>query len=142
MKLTHSKDTIVFLFLAAAVIILGEGIFRWGGYWVFVLLLAGHGKVSYWWGFILGILVSLFTGSLLGLVSIFVIIVMGIYGTFSLSIRNNPWIIFVLAVIINLTTDQVLKLGWSPFEILGTFCLIIFLAVLGYFNEDLKLKRL
>lgn len=140
MKQSQSKDIIGKVFLALALLFLGEGIFYWGGYWVLLLLLVSDSSLAYWVGFLVGIAVSALTNSPLGLASGLIVVVLFVYSRVTAKLPANPILLVAFAILANFGQDFLLKSRWSIWEAVFSGLLVLVLTLFGYQKEDLRLR--
>ncbi len=140
MKQSQSKDTIGKIVILAVLLLVGEGVFNWGGYWVLFLLLPLESGMSYWIGFSAGILVSQLTTAPLGLASGVIVALMFVFSRLAGQVRSRPVVVFLFAVAANYLTDRLSHSNWSYTEIIATAVLVFILASTGYLKEELRLR--
>lgn len=139
MKKTQTKDTTGKIILSLFLLFLGEGLFSFNLYWPVLFSLVFISKKTYWYGFFFGVLVSIVTGTELGLMSLLIVAGLFIFGRVREKVRSNFLLIALAAVLFSFAGDALPELNWSLSEGLANFVLTWFLFRLDFFNDDLHL---
>ncbi len=141
MKKTQTKDTIAKIILSLVLLFLGEGLFGFGLYWPVIMSVGLVSKRGYWYGFVLGILVSGVTRSSLGLASLLIVSSLFLFGRLRERVRENVGLIGLVAVGFNLAADKTMGLSWSVFEGAAVFLTTLLFFRLDFFDDDLHLSN-
>lgn len=126
----QSKNIIKSVTTLFLLVVFGEGVMGWGLFWPFLLIMIGY-KGVYWLAFGVGILVSVFHGLLVGLPSLFILVVVGLLSFFLNVKKEIGWVVVVLGVLCGLVFDLVFGLSFGIVEavmivIAGVFAVFIF----------------
>lgn len=140
MKPSQSKDTIVKIILVALLYFIGEGIFDWGGYLIFLLLLPAERAFVYWYAMFLGLMAATLSSGVIGLASVVLILAVFIYSRIGVARRSNPLVLWVFAAGTNFILDLVNHSHWSYGEILASGVLVFILAASGYLKEEASIR--
>ncbi|TRZ50650.1 hypothetical protein D4S03_06355, partial [bacterium] len=116
----QSKNTTKTVLTLLMMVLLGEGVFGWGLYWPFLLILLNWGGV-YWLAFGVGILVSVLRGLSVGLPSLFILVVVGGLSLVFNAKKEMSWVIILLGMLCSVVFDIVFGLGFSVWEVLAVF---------------------
>lgn len=108
----QSKNTTKTVLTLLVMVLLGEGVFGWGLYWPFLLILLNWGGV-YWLAFGVGVLVSVLRGLSVGLPSLFILVVIGGLSLVMSTKKEISWAIIFIGIVCNIVFDIVFGLGWS-----------------------------
>ena len=108
-------------------------------FWPVLFSLLGLTKKTYWLGFLLGLVLSLMTGTALGLASLVIVVGLFIFERWRGVLGNNVWLTGLAAVAFGFIGDRILGLSWGLVEGLTNFGLTWLLARLGYFADEVQL---
>ena len=139
MRKTQSKDTIGKVFLCALLLLLGEGLFGISLFWPVILSLIVTTRKTYYLGFVLGLVLSVMTGTYLGLASLLIVGGLFIFERWRGVLGDNVWLTGLVAVLFGLVVDFALGLSWSLIEGIFNFGLTFLIWKLGYFADEVHL---
>jgi len=114
----QSKNTTKTVLTLLVTVLLGEGVFGWGLYWPFLLILLNWSGV-YWLAFGIGVLVSVLRGLSVGLPSLFILVVVGGLSLVFNAKKEMGWAIVLIGVLSSIVFDIVFGLGWSVWGVLA-----------------------
>lgn len=141
MKKTHFKDTIGKIVLSLLLLFLGESIFNYGLYWPLLFSLVMITRKTYYFVFILGVLVSSLTSSSLGLASLILVSGLFIFERLRVSLGNRLWLTGLVAFGFSFLTDRILGLSWGWFEGALNVALVVLLWKLEFFGDEIHLSH-
>lgn len=110
-----------------------------GLFWPVLFSLVLTTKKTYWLGFLLGLILSVMTGTALGLASLIIVCGLFIFQRWRGVLRDNVWLSGLAAVALGLIADRILGLSWSVAEGLTNFGLTWLLWKLDYFADEVHL---
>jgi len=133
----QSKNTIKALIAVFVSVVIGEGIFGWGLYWPFLLILINWSGV-YWWSLFAGILISVLNNISVGLPSLFIVFVIGCLSLFMRARKEMGIVILIISIMANFVFDKVFGLPWSVLE---SITLIIVSAIaISWFEKGESIR--
>lgn len=141
MRKTHFKDTIGKVGLCFGLLLLGEGLFGFGLFWPVLLALIVATRQTYYWGFLLGLLLSVMSATPLGLASLIITGGLFIFERCRYFWRDNVWLTGLAAVMFGLAGDKILGLSWSLFEGFLVLGLTYVIWRFDYFSDEVALSR-
>ena len=142
MRKTQTKDTIGKIVLSLALLLIGEGFFGFGLFWPVLFSLVLTTKKTYWLGFFIGLILSVMTGTALGLASLVIVSGLFIFERWRWGVlRDNVWLSGLAAVVFGFIVDRILGLSWGVAEGLINFGLTWLLWKLDYFADGVHLTR-
>ena len=114
----QSKNTIKTVLTLLVMVVFGEGVFGWGVFWPFLLILLDWSGV-YWLSFVIGVLISVLRGMSAGLPSLFILFIVGGLSFLMSTRKETGWMIVLLGVMCSVVFDIVFGLDWSVWELLA-----------------------
>ncbi len=141
MKNAQTKNTIAKHGLCLILFLFGESLLSWGLYWPVLISLLIESRSAYYLGFGVGLLLSLMTGTRLGLASGLIVVALLIFEIGMGKLRANVWLTGSAAVLFDLATDHILGLSWSFGEGTAVLALTWVFWKLGYFADEVHLSR-
>ncbi len=108
-------------------------------FWPVLFSLVRLTKKTYWLGFGLGLVLSVMTGTALGLASLVIVAGLFIFERWRGRLRDNVWLTGLAAVAFGFIGDKILGLSWGPVEGLTNFGLTWLLVRLDYFADEVHL---
>ena len=108
-------------------------------FWPVLFSLITMTKKTYWLGFWLGLILSLMTGTALGLASLAIVAGLFIFERWRGWLGDNVWLTGLAVVAFGFIGDRILGLSWSAAEGLINFGLTWLLVRLGYFADEIQL---
>jgi len=139
MPKTQNKNNIAWVGLSLIFLFLGEGIFSLGIYLVPLLKLSNK-DWSFYLALGLGIILSLMTGSALGLASLLLVIYLLLARALIGFFRDNLIVLGVLMMVANYAIDKVVGGWWNILEAGIIFVLILVMGLVTGNDHDLKLR--
>lgn len=141
MTKTHFKDIIGKVGLCFLLLLLGEGLFGFGLFWPVLLALVIRTRQTYYWGFLLGLVLSLMTATSLGLASLVISGGLFIFERWRGVLRDNIWLMGLVAATFGFAGDKILGLPWSLFEGVTVLGLTYLIWRFDYFADEVALSR-
>jgi len=126
MKRKGTENNIAILIIGVVLMLVGEGVFRWGG-WLVVLLMISEWEGAFWYAVILGVVLAGMNGTGLGWTSL---VLLGVVLVFRLmrGVVEESRLVTILALGgVGWLVDKSLGMSWSWVEILmsgGLFWLV------------------
>lgn len=117
MKRRGTENNIAILIVGVVLMLVGEGVFRWGG-WLVVLLMVSDWEGSFWYAVILGVVLAGMNGTGLGWTSL---VLLGVVLVFRLmrGVVEESRVVMILALGgIGWLVDMLLGMSWSWVEVL------------------------
>lgn len=139
MRKTQTKNSIGKIILSFILLLLGEGLLGMSLFWPVLFSLVLLTKKTYWLGFLLGLILSVMTGTALGLASLIIVGGLFIFQRWRGVLRDNVWLSGLAAAALGLIADRILGLSWSVLEGLVNFGLTWLLWKLDYFADEVHL---
>lgn len=139
MRKTQSKDTIGKVILCSLLLLLGEGLFGLSLFWPVILVLVVTTRRTYFFGLLLGLALSVMTGTTLGLASLLIVGGLFVFERWRGALRDNVWLTGLVAVLFAGSVDLILGLSWSLLDGLLNFGLTYLIWKLGYFADEVHL---
>jgi len=125
--MNQDKNNIKAIVAVGVAVILGEGVLGWGLYWPLLLMLTDWDGI-YWLGLLVGVMVSVYSATTVGLPSLFIVAVLGAVSFFLGVRRGSEWWLILISLVANLVFDKLFGLSWNIVEsllILVTTFLVI-----------------
>ena len=139
MRKTQTKNITGKIVLSFSLLFLGEGLLAMNLFWPVLFSLITMTKKTYWLGFWLGLILSLMTGTALGLASLAIVAGLFIFERWRGWLGDNVWLTGLAVVAFGFIGDRILGLSWSAAEGLINFGLTWLLVRLGYFADEVQL---
>lgn len=131
MQKKNTIKTILFFLLA---LILGEGVMGYGLFWPFLFALDLDGFV-YYIGLFVGVFFSIYYSQVLGLMSLYILVVLFLWRTFFESDKVGVFWLVCYSVFVNLIFDFLFGFGFSFFE------QVLLVAVCFFVGNEVDRKK-
>src|SRR3989344_1052769 len=125
MRKTQTKNSTGKIVLSFILLFLGEGLFAMSLFWPVLFSLLGLTKKTYWLGFLLGLILSLMTGTALGLASLVIVVCLFIFERRRVFLGHNVWLTGLAAVAVGFIAYKNLGLSWGIVEGMTNFGLTL-----------------
>lgn len=140
MKRRGTENNIAILIVGVVLMLVGEGVFRWGG-WLVVLLLISDWEGIFWYAVILGVVLAGMNGVGLGWTSL---VLLGVSLVFRLinGVMEDGWLVTMLVLgVASWLVDKLLGMSWSWLEVLMSGILFWLMSVWWEKSSDLSIRK-
>lgn len=140
MKRRGTENNIAILIIGVVLMLVGEGVFRWGG-WLVVLLLISDWEGIFWYAVILGVVLAGMNGVGLGWTSL---VLLGVSLVFRLinGVMEDGWLVTMLVLgVAGWLVDKLLGMSWSWLEVLMSGILFWLMSVWWEKSSDLSIRK-
>jgi hypothetical protein len=128
MKRRGTENNIAILIAGVVLMLVGEGVFRWGG-WLVVLLLVSEWEGAFWYAVILGMVLAGMNGTGLGWTSLVLLGVSLIFRLMKGVVEESRLITVLVLGIVGWLVDKLLGMSWSWMEMLASGVLFWLVSV-------------
>lgn len=140
MKRRGTENNIAILIVGVVLMLVGEGVFRWGG-WLVMLLLMSDWEGIFWYAVILGVVLAGMNGTGLGWTSL---VLLGVSLVFRLinGVMEDGWLVTMLVLgVAGWLVDKLLGMSWSWLEVLMSGVLFWLMSVWWEKSSDLSIRK-
>jgi len=140
MKRRGTENNIAILIAGVVLMLVGEGVFRWGG-WLVVLLLVSEWEGAFWYAVILGMVLAGMNGTGLGWTSLVLLGVSLIFRLMKGVVEESRLITVLVLGIVGWLVDKLLGMSWSWMEMLASGVLFWLVSVWWKKEGDLSVRN-
>ncbi|GEM_PF-2283279 len=140
MKRRGTENNIAILIAGVVLMLVGEGVFRWGG-WLVVLLVVSEWEGAFWYAVILGMVLAGMNGTGLGWTSLVLLGVSLIFRLMKGVVEESRLITVLVLGIVGWLVDKLLGMSWSWMEMLASGVLFWLVSVWWKKEGDLSVRN-
>ena len=140
MKRRGTENNIAILIAGVVLMLVGEGVFRWGG-WLVVLLLVSEWEGAFWYADILGMVLAGMNGTGLGWTSLVLLGVSLIFRLMKGVVEESRLITVLVLGMVGWLVDKLLGMSWSWMEMLASGVLFWLVSVWWKKEGDLSVRN-
>lgn len=117
MKARDTENNIAILVAGVVLMLVGEGILNWGGWLVILWMMSGWPGI-FWYGLVVGVILSGMIGGSLGLASLVILVVLLLFSVLKRDGGEEKLKVVLVLALVGWLVDKMLGMSWSWWEIL------------------------
>lgn len=140
MKKRGTGNNIAILIIGVVLMLAGEGVFRWGG-WLVVLLMVSEWEGAFWYAVILGVVLAGMNGTGLGWTSLVLLGMVLVFRLMRGMIEESRLVTILVLGGMGWLVDRLLGMSWSWMEILMSGGLFLLMFTWWQKRDDLSIRN-
>lgn len=140
MRNRGTENNIAILIAGVVLMLVGEGVFRWGG-WLVVLLMMSEWEGIFWYSVILGVVLAGMNGIGLGLTSLVLLSVSLGFRLMKGVVGESRVVTILILGVSGWLADRLLGMSWSWLEVLMSGGLFWLMSVWWEKGRDLSIRK-
>jgi len=134
------ENNIAILIIGVVLMLVGEGVFRWGG-WLVVLLMVSEWEGAFWYAVILGVVLAGMNGTGLGWTSLVLLGAVLVFRLMKGAIEESRLVTVLVLGGMSWVVDRLLGMSWSWVEMLMSGGLFWLMSVWWKRQGDLSVRN-
>jgi len=139
MKRKGTENNIAILIVGVVLMLVGEGVFKWGG-WLVVLLMVSGWEGAFWYAVILGVVLAGMNGTGLGWTSLVLLGVSLVFRLMKEIVEESRLMTVLILGGVGWLVDKLLGMSWSWVEILMSGGLFLLVSLWWRRRSDLSVR--